>query len=920
MVLVLVYFTLRMSGSFLLFVLFLLFCAVFSRADPPGFLSLLCGGSTVYTDSLNLTWIPDTAYVTTGYASTACSIGNESQARIPVRFFPTSDKHAPDCYKLPTENFSLILIRSKFSYNNYDGKEKPPAFFVSLGTANVTLINLTKNDPWVEEFIWKVKKDTVRFCLHSLANGGFPVISSLEMRPLPDRAYSSNLDGFGGSLLRKRFRINCGYGHKKSLRYPFDYYDRVWDPDKKFSPSLLTAGFKIQKSLDVASINERPPVSILQTARVLARKSVMTYKFPLREPGNYYLVLYFAGITPVSSTFDILINNNVASSGYTVQHGQASSLAFTMKMVDRVHVSFRNISFYPQVNAIEIYEIINMPAECSASTVSALKVIQQTTGIDFGWEDDPCSPMPWDHLRCEGTSVVALELSNMDLGAITPTFGDLPDLKSLDLHNSSLSGEITNLGTLQQLEILNLSFNKLTSFGSDFDTMINLHVLDLQNNSLEGAVPESLGSLKELHLLNLENNKLQGVLPRSLHKRSLDVRTSGNQCLSFFQRACKKNDFSNHTQFEVPQVVAVFPSEKANSHTNRIKILLGAAGSACFVVVFGLFVFVFFQRKKRRYQAASERWTARDIQGYTSAKVFTFKEIKTATNNFKDLVGQGGFGSVYLGKLSDGKLVAVKVRSDKTQLGADSFVNEVRILSQIRHQNLVALEGFFCESKQQILVYEYLPGGSLADNLYGSNSKKASLNWARRLKIAVDAAKGLDYLHNGSNPRIIHRDMKCSNILLDSEMNGKVGDFGLSKQVLSDSSHVSTVVEGTAGYLDPEYYATQQLTEKSDVYSFGVVLLELICGREPLKHSGAPDSFNLVLWAKPYLQASSFEIVDENLMGEFSVESMRRAASIAVRCVERDASQRPTMSQVLAELKEAYSIQLTNLSSTGHSF
>ncbi|PKI76778.1 hypothetical protein CRG98_002764 [Punica granatum] len=150
-------------------------------------------------------------------------------------------------------------------------------------------------------------------------------------------------------------------------------------------------------------------------------------------------------------------------------------------------------------------------------------------------------------------------------------------------------------------------------------------------------------------------------------------------------------------------------------------------------------------------------------------------------------------------------------------------------------------------------------------------------------------------------------------------MNAKVCDFGLSKQITrEDATHVTTVVKGTAGYLDPEYYSTQQLTEKSDVYSFGVVLLELICGREPLSHTGTPDSFNLVLWAKPYLQAGAFEIVDERLNGCFDVESMKRTAIVAVRSVERDASQRPTMAEVLSELKEAYSIQLSYLASSGH--
>ncbi|CAI0426607.1 unnamed protein product, partial [Linum tenue] len=240
---------------------------------------------------------------------------------------------------------------------------------------------------------------------------------------------------------------------------------------------------------------------------------------------------------------------------------------------------------------------------------------------------------------------------------------------------------------------------------------------------------------------------------------------------------------------------------------------------------------------------------------------------------------------------------------------------QVHLLSRIRHQNLVCLEGFCYESKQQILVYEYLPGGSLADYLYGMYNAIMD-DWMNRLKIAVDAAKGLEYLHNGSDPRIIHRDVKCSNILLDKDMNARVCDFGLSKQLVqSDASHVTTVVKGTAGYLDPEYYSTQQLTEKSDVYSFGVVLLELICGREPLCHTGTPDSFNLVLWAKPYLQAGALEIVDDNLKGTFDGESMRKASMVAVRCVDRDASERPTIAQVLAELKEAYSIQLAYLAS-----
>ncbi|XP_068657785.1 probable LRR receptor-like serine/threonine-protein kinase At5g48740 isoform X2 [Aristolochia californica] len=889
---------------------FLLFYAVskLTLADQEGFLSLSCGGATTFVDSSNISWTPDTSYITTGNTSFVNFLDGTFNSSVPLRFFPDSQQFS-QCYRLPVQNLSAVLIRPQFYYKNYDGLNKPPSFTVSLGTALTSTIDLTKFDPWVDEFIWPVTKDTLTFCLHPIPNSGFPVISSLEVRPLPHDAYESSWGDFHDAALKKRFRVNCGYTNG-SLRYPVDTYDRIWDPDQYFSPVQLSTGFNIQVPFSFLNIQEGPPISVLQSARVLARKDILSYNFPLGIMGDYYIVLYFAGILRVSSSFNILINGEVVRSNYIVKSSEASIVTVKQRSVTNLNITLQNINFYPLVNAIEVYEIVEIPSEVSSTTVSALQVIQQSMGLEFGWQDDPCSPTPWEHIDCEGSLVTSLELSDVNLRAISPTFGDLIDLKKLDLHNASLAGEIQNLGSLQQLETLNLSFNRLTSFGSELGTLLSLQILDLQNNSLQGTVPNNLGSLKHLHLLNLENNKLQGPLPESLNKESLEVRTSGNLCISFSTTSC--DDLSDHPSIPTPQVT-LLNVKKPQSH-NRKAILLGTiVGASCLVLLLTLSVFLYRKKRKDANEATSSRM---DMRSWNSAKIFSYKEIKVATNNFKDVIGRGSFGSVYLGKLSDGKLVAVKVRFDKTQLGADSFINEVHLLSQVRHQNLVSLEGFCYESKQQILVYEYLSGGSLADSLYGSNGKKVALNWVRRLKIAVDAAKGLDYLHNGSDPRIIHRDVKCSNILLDMEMDARVCDFGLCKQIpQADATHVTTVVKGTAGYLDPEYYSSQQLTEKSDVYSFGVVLLELICGREPLSHAGTPDSFNLVLWAKPYLQAGAFEIVDECLRGTYDVESMRKVASVATRSVERDGSQRPTMAEVLAELKAAYSIQLEYLAS-----
>ncbi|KAK8979782.1 hypothetical protein V6N11_065985 [Hibiscus sabdariffa] len=835
---------------------------VVAFCSQDGFLSLSCGGEKSYVDSYKIKWVSDDTFITTGKKTTVEYVEGTSSSSIPIRFFPES--RGRNCYKLPVENISsIVLVRAQFVYKNYDKHRKPPAFSVSLGTAIVSMVNLTDKDPWIDEFTWPVSKDTLSFCLQAIPGGGSPVISSLEIRPLPQGAYQSSLEDFWHKSLRKCYRINSGYTNG-SLRYPIDPFDRIWDADQSYTPFHASPAFNILLSFNLSSQKERPPLNVLQTARVLAREDVLHYNLPLDKLGDYYIVLYFAGILPVSASFDILINGDLLLSEFKIRTSEASTLYFKQKGITSLDIALRSIVFYPQINALEVYEIVDIPPETSSTTVSALQVIEQSTGFDLGWQDDPCFPNPWDHIECEGSTVISLDLSDINLRSISPTFGDLLDLKILNLHNTSLSGAIQNLGGLQDLEKLNLSFNQLTSFGSDLDSLVNLRVL------------------------NLENNKLQGTLPLSLDRESLEVRTSGNLCLSFSTMVC--NDASSNPSIETPQVTIV--ANKKHKQHRLLAIILGAAGGTLFALLL-ISLLVLLYINKRKAETTYTTRAAIDMRNWNAARIFSYKEIKTATNNFKEVIGRGSFGSVYLGKLSDGKLVAVKVRSDKTQLGADSFINElphvhrdgmqVHLLSQIHHQNLVSLEGFCHEPKQQILVYEYLPGGSLSDHLYGPKSQKVSLSWIRRLKIAIDAAKGLDYLHNGSDPRIIHRDIKCSNILLDCQMNAKVCDFGLSKQVTQgDATHVTTVVKGTAGYLDPDLFCMRSMK------------------------------------AKPYLQAGALEIVDDSLKGTFDVESMRKAALVTVRSVERDASRRPTIAEVLEELKEAYSLQLSYLASLGH--
>ncbi|XP_056696572.1 probable LRR receptor-like serine/threonine-protein kinase At5g48740 isoform X1 [Spinacia oleracea] len=411
-------------------------------------------------------------------------------------------------------------------------------------------------------------------------------------------------------------------------RYPLDRYDRVWDADEDFSPSHLSVPLYTKFSLNASLETEVPPMVVLQTARLLERKKLLTYDLPLEELGNYYIVLYFAGIVPVSSRFNILANKGIVRSNYTVTSRNSSVLHFTVEQVRGLNITLQNISFYPLINAIEVFQMVDLPPETSSTTFSALEVIQQYTGLDLGWEEDPCFPKPWNHITCDGNLVTSIELSGINLRSISPSFGDLLDLRILDLHNTSLTGKLQNLNGLLHIEQLNLSFNDLTSFGTDLDSLVNLQVLDLKNNSLRGTVPDELGALKNLHLLNLENNKLRGPLPQSLKKEDLFLRTSGNLCLSVSKNVCNS---PGDASIEAPQFTVV-PERKHRGHMH-IAIIFGAVFGRIYVVMLIGFLVFFYMRKKTPTLSNTEKAEA-EIRNWNAARVFSYKEIKKATNHW----------------------------------------------------------------------------------------------------------------------------------------------------------------------------------------------------------------------------------------------------------------------------------------------
>lgn len=296
---------------------------------------------------------------------------------------------------------------------------------------------------------------------------------------------------------------------------------------------------------------------------------------------------------------------------------------------------------------------------------------------------------------------------------------------------------------------------------------------------------------------------------------------------------------------------------------------------------------------------------------YLGVPLFSYKQLQEATNNFDQarVLGDGGFGIVYYGKLRDGREVAVKRLYEHNYRRVEQFRNEVKILAHLRHKNLVSLYG--CTSRQSqdlLLVYEYISNGTVSCHLHGDSSNPMSLPWNIRIKIAIETASALVYLHASD---IIHRDVKTNNILLDNNFNVKVADFGLSRLFPNDVSHVSTAPQGTPGYVDPEYYQCYQLTSKSDVYSFGVVLMELISSKPAVDISRNKDEVNLSSLAVKKIQESAFvELVDPCLGIEKDSEVKRMVVSVgelAFQCLQRDKDLRPSMEEVLEALKRIQS-------------
>ncbi|XP_038878770.1 LRR receptor-like serine/threonine-protein kinase FEI 2 [Benincasa hispida] len=545
--------------------------------------------------------------------------------------------------------------------------------------------------------------------------------------------------------------------------------------------------------------------------------------------------------------------------------------------------------------------------------------LNDTKNVLTNWSPSDESPCKWTGISChpQDSRVSSINLPFMQLGGIiSPSIGKLSRLQRLALHQNGLHGYIPNeLANCSELRALYLRANYFQGgIPSNIGNLSYLTILDLSSNSLKGSIPSSIGRLSHLRNLNLSTNFFFGEIP------DIGVlSTFGNNSFFGNQGLCGRQvNNPCRTSLGFPVVLPHAESDEAAVPPKRsshyIKgLLIGTISSAGFVLVI-LIVFMWtrlLSKKERTAKSYMEVKKQRNRE--SSAKLITFHgdlpyptcEIieKLEALNEGNVVGSGGFGTVYRMVMNDSGAFAVK-KIDRTRDGPDQVVErELEILGSIKHINLVKLRGYCRLPSSKLLIYDYLAAGSLDDFLHEHGPEK-SLDWSARLNIALGSARGLAYLHHDCCPKIVHCNIKSSNILLDENLEPHVSDFGLAKLSVDGDSHVTTVVAGTFGYLAPEYLESGIGTEKSDVYSFGVLLLELVTGKRPSDPFFSKRGVNIVGWLNTLRGEDQLENIVDNRCQNADVETVEALLEIAARCTDGNPTRRPTMNQILQQLEQ----------------
>ncbi|CAL5338305.1 hypothetical protein CsSME_00021809 [Camellia sinensis var. sinensis] len=522
------------------------------------------------------------------------------------------------------------------------------------------------------------------------------------------------------------------------------------------------------------------------------------------------------------------------------------------------------------------------------------------------WDINSVDPCYWRMVTCSDGYVSTLGLPSQSLtGTLSPSIANLSNLQSVLLQNNAISGPIpAAIGKLEKLQTLDLSSNKFNGeIPSSLGDLKNLNYLKLNNNSLTGSIPDTLSKVEGLTLVDLSFNNLSSSVPK-IAARTFKI--IGNPLI------CGPNS-DNNCSVVYPEPVS-FPPDRvkdgseSGTESHHVAVTFGVSFGAAFliIVIIGSFVWWRYRHNRQIFFDVNDQYDPEVCLGHL--KRYTFKELRAATDHFnsKNILGRGGFGIVYKGCLKNGNVVAVKRLKDYNAIGGEiQFQTEVEMISLAVHRNLLRLWGFCTTENERLLVYPYMPNGSVASRLKDHVHGRPVLDWSRRKNIALGTARGLLYLHEQCDPKIIHRDVKAANILLDEDFEAVVGDFGLAKLLDHHDSHVTTAVRGTVGHIAPEYLSTGQSSEKTDVFGFGILLLELITGQKALDFGRVANQKGVMLdWVRKLHQEGKLNLlVDKDLKGNFDRVELEEMVQVALICTQFNPSHRPKMSEVLRMLE-----------------
>ncbi|KAI3702894.1 hypothetical protein L6452_28647 [Arctium lappa] len=747
------------------------------------------------------------------------------------------------------------------------------------------------------------------------------------------------------------YLISCGSSQNVT------FLGQIYVPDSSFD-------LKNQRNSNEIESNSTVPLPIHQSARVFT--AVSTYEFKIRKQGRHWIRLHFypipgnrldsASFTVVTEDF-VLLNYS-----YAFERRNGSALFVSKEYSINVTSDTLLLNFVPSnnsiafVNAIEVVSIpdglipdqameislsspVNGLAELAFETVYRLnmggpKLTPQNDTLGRTWENDE----KYLHVNSSAANV-----------SINPSFVKYTDGLTPDTAPNWVYATAQMMG---DANVANLNFNVtwVLPVDPDFAYFVRVHFCDIVSTSLNTLV-FNLYINSDNAYASLDLSSLTGNLDVPVYKdfvvNSTDDDSStltvsvgpeadaddANAILNGLEILKISNGVRSLDGVSPVGDLVVFPASRKKKIGVVVAVVAAVLGVVAVVILSGL-CYCWKAGRGSKKTDRSKPWLPLPLYGnsVTMTKMsttascislascnlgrnFSFQEILEATNKFDEslLLGVGGFGRVYKGTMEDGTRVAVKRGNPRSEQGLAEFRTEIEMLSKLRHRHLVSLIGYCDERSEMILIYEFMANGPLRSHLYGTDLP--SLSWKQRLEICIGAARGLHYLHTGASQCVIHRDVKTTNILLDENFVAKVADFGLSKAGPAlDETHVSTAVKGSFGYLDPEYFRRQQLTEKSDVYSFGVVLMEVLCTRPALNPVLPRDQVNIAEWALTWQRRGNLDqIMDQNLVGKVNPASLKKYGETAEKCLAEYGADRPSMGDVLWTLE--YALQLEETSS-----